>query len=145
MSRCGVNVWPVVSNLEALVGLLVKFPLVVSISSPTVACLRSSKKVQKPSLKSPTNCLPASSKGSLGAPLTNFRGLGDAGAFEDGFKAFDSLGTVLDRTGPSMVPRRVFDGAEVSVAFPRLPAEAVGDSSDKVFVWREPEKTVRWG
>lgn len=38
-------------------------------SSPTVACLRSSKKVHKPSRKSPTSCFPVSKTTSLGGPL----------------------------------------------------------------------------
>ena len=34
-------------------------------SSPTVACLRSSINVHKPSLRSPTNCLPVLTRSSL--------------------------------------------------------------------------------
>lgn len=106
-------------------------------SSPTVACLRSSKNVHKPSRKSPTSCFPVSMIASLGGPLKFLFGI---------ILVDERLSMVFagDSRTKSELPVLV---GELPILFAAesgsSSAEPFGDKRDSVLVCLDPENTFR--
>jgi hypothetical protein len=103
-------------------------------SSPTVACLRSSINVHKPSRKSEAIFLPVLSRTSRGIP----RSMASFAVRTTSVVKSASVGTRVGRGG------RDVSGSGRRGACWRSGGErmASGDNKDKARAWREPEKTV---
>ena len=106
-------------------------------SSPTVACLRSSRNVHKPSRKSPTSCFPVSKIASLGGPLI-----------------FLVRTVLVDARLMVVFARDPITMSELAILFEDLPinftselgfssAEPFGDNRESVLVCLDPENTFR--
>ncbi len=132
----GLLCWSFVTwTLRAVVVALESELLVAS--SPTVACLRSSRNVHKPSRKSPTSCFPVSKIASLGGSLI-----------------FLFRTVLLDARMMVLVARDSKTVSDLAILFEDLPiiftaesgfssAEPFGDNRDSVLVCLDPENTFR--
>lgn len=132
----GLSCWSFVTwTLRAVVVTLESELLVAS--SPTVACLRSSRNVHKPSRKSPTSCFPVSKIASLGGPLI-----------------FLFRTVLLDARMMLVVARDSKTVSDLAILFEDLPitftaesgfrsTQPFGDNRESVLVCLDPENTFR--
>lgn len=132
----GLLCWSFVTWMLGAVVVALESELLVA-SSPTVACLRSSRNVHKPSRKSPTSCFPVSKIASLGGPLI-----------------FLFRTELLDARMMVVVCRDSKTVSDLAILFEDLPitftaesgvssAEPLGDNRESVLVCLDPENTFR--
>jgi hypothetical protein len=105
-------------------------------SSPTVACLRSSIKVHRPSRKSEAILLPVLSRTSRGRP----RSMASSAVRTTSVVRSASVGTRVGCGGRDATSGSGRVGACGRGGGERM---ASGDNKDRARAWREPEKTVR--
>lgn len=105
-------------------------------SSPTVACLKSSIKVHRPSRKSEAILLPVLSRTSRGKP----KSMASSAMRTTSVVKSASVGTRVGCGGRAAASGSGRGGGCGRGGGERM---ASGDNKDKARAWREPEKTVR--